>query len=544
MDYRSMLVLPAILVAPLALGSACAQTVLYALTSPDPAFSGQFGYSVSGTPDVNGDGYHDFLVGAYFEDGPGTRSGSAYVFDGRTGSPFHIMASPNPEYLGYFGRAVSGAGDVDGDGYDDVIVGAWGESAGGCDLAGRAYVFSGDGGDVLLVLESPAPHELDLFGYAVSPGGDIDGDGCEEVLVGAPGREGGAQNSGRVYVFDGSDGALLDTLDSPDPFSGGDFGCSVSAVGDVDGDGRGDFVVGAHWESDGAAHVFSGAGWGLLYSLHPPAGYDEPNFGGSVAGAGDVNADGYDDIVVGAFNPDAGVVGDGAGYVFSGSDGVLLAALESQDPEWDGGFGRSVAGLGDVDGDGCSDVAVGAWGEDAGAWGAGRVYVFSGGTGDLLCSLESSNPASYGCFGWSVSGVGDANDDGRPDILVGARCEPGGPSEAGRAYVIALPVGIFADSEPDRPAAHAPILVGPFPNPATGAVRLLVGIPESGRWDVELGLYDVAGRLLASPLREAACGAQNVEVCWRSGGRETPGLYWWCLTVNGQQIHRPMILVR
>ncbi len=302
----------------------------------------------------------------------------------------HTLVSPNEEYAGFFGHSVSGAGDVDGDGFSDLIVGAYGEEPGSSpEEAGRAHVFSGADGSLLYTLVSPNEEQYGLFGWSVSGAGDVDGDGYADVIVGAHGKDPGSspQDAGRAYVFSGVDGSLLYTLVSPNEEGPGRFGVSVSGVGDVDGDGHGDVIVGADLEDPGS----------------------------SPSGAG-------------------------RAYVFSGADGTVLHTLVSPHEEDLGFFGRCVSGVGDVNGDGHPDVIVGAYQESPGSspFAAGRAYVFSGADGSLLYTLASPNEQEFGYFGHFVSGAGDVDGDGRRDVIVRAFWEnPGSsPEYAGRSITV------------------------------------------------------------------------------------------------------------
>jgi len=177
-----------------------------------PAFSGQIGpvltlgYSVSGAGDVNGDGYDDVVVGAWRED-PGSSpsgAGRAYVFDGQRGTPLYVLVSPNEEEDGWFGSSVSDAGDVNGDGYGDVVVGAHEEDPGSSPSgAGRAYVFDGQTGMPIHTLFSNNEEGGGTFGYSVSGAGEVDGDGYDDVVVGTAWEDPGSSpnNAGRAYVF-------------------------------------------------------------------------------------------------------------------------------------------------------------------------------------------------------------------------------------------------------------------------------------------------------------------------------------------------------
>ncbi len=403
--------------------------VLYTLESMSPEQDGYFGFSVSSAGDVDNDGYADVIVGAPWEDAGATDAGRAYVFGGNGGTVLHTLQSPNPENNGEFGRSVSGAGDMDNDGCADVIVGAHGEG-GGATSAGRVYVFSGATGAPLYALQSPNPENYGSFGLSVSGAGDVNGDGYPDVVVGADLEDGGTGNAGRAYIFSGNGGVLLYTLESPNAQDSGAFGWWVSGAGDLNNDGYNDVIVGARNENhamieDGRAYVFSGDGGFLLYELQSPDPQHYAYFGLSVSGAGDVDNDTYDDVIVGSYA--------GRAHVFSGNGGGLLYTLESPNPSG-GSFGRSVSAAGDVNDDGYADVAVGASFEGA-AVRPGRAYIFGGDGCGHIYTLESSNPENGGDFGASVSGAGDVNNDGHTDVIVGAREEDGGAMDAGRAYV-------------------------------------------------------------------------------------------------------------
>ncbi len=415
-------------------------SLLYALVSPNPESNGYFGRSVSGAGDVNSDGSDDVIVGAYGEAGGATDAGRAYIFSGNGGGLLYTLQSPNAESFGYFGRVVSGAGDVNDDGHDDVIVGAYREDGGATD-AGRAYVFSGNGGGLLHTLASPSPEQQGFFGSSVSGAGDVNDDGYDDAVVGAQNENGGATDAGRAYIFSGNGGSLLYTLTSSNPEYQGHFGCSVSGAGDTDEDGYDDVIAGAYEEdvdlvtSAGRAYVLSGNGGGLLRVLDLSLPEQDAWFGYSVSGAGDINNDGYGDAIVGAYREEGGASGAGRSHIFSGNGGGLLHTLVSPNPEYEGWFGKSVSGAGDVNNDGYDEVVVGAYWEDGGALDAGRAHVFSGNGGGFLHTLVSPNPESSGHFGRSVSSAGDANNDGYKDIIVGAYGEADGAPDAGRAYI-------------------------------------------------------------------------------------------------------------
>jgi hypothetical protein len=431
--------------------------LIYDLTSPGVEWNGRFGWSVSWAGDVNNDGCFDFIVGAPHEDPSSSpdSAGRAYIFSGQTGATLHTLISPDEQSYGQFGYAVSFAGDVNNDSHFDVIVGAPDEDPAlppwPLSDAGRAYVFDGATGDTVRMLLSPNPQAYGYFGYAVAGVGDIDGDGYFDVVVGAPWESpGGTAQAGRAYVFSGQTGAVLHTLVSPNAEVDGYFGFSVAGIGDANNDGTFDIAVGTPYEDPGAspdsagrAYIFSGATGTALHTLVSPNEESQGYFGNSLWGNIDANNDGFNDVVVGAPREDlpwAGLADAGQAYIFSGQTGGMMWTLTSPNAQDDGWFGYSVCWAGDVDSAGCSDVIVGAPYEDLGPGneGAGRAYIFSGEAGAPLYVFVSPNPAYAGAFGSSVSGLTDIDSDAIEDFVIGAYHEIGAfPGDRnGRAYVM------------------------------------------------------------------------------------------------------------
>jgi hypothetical protein len=262
---------------------------------------------------------------------------------------------------------------------------------------------------------------------------DVNGDGYADAAVGASGVE---SNLGKVYVYLGGPAGLASapstTLDGTD--ASGQFGFSVASAGDVDGDGYPELVVGAPLaNSTGRVYVFFGGPSGLVTSPVRLSGTAAgSNFGRSVAGAGDVDGDGYADVIVGARQEDAGVSGGRAHVYRGGPSGLSSTPSLLSVPAASSLFGGSVASAGDVDADGYGDVVVGASG-------AHRAYVFSGSaTGvETMPSATLAVPETdLSSFGASVAGLGDLDADGYCDVGVGApNYEDGRDASTGRVYV-------------------------------------------------------------------------------------------------------------
>ena len=389
-----------------------------------------FGYSVSGAGDINGDGFADVIVGAMFDDNNiRFNSGSAQVLSGTDGSVLYTFNGDGSDDR--FGESVSSAGDVNGDGFDDVIVGSFRDDNNGRVDSGSARVLSGSDGSVLFTFNGDGAR--DYFGTSVSGAGDVNGDGFADVIVGASWDDNNGDRSGSARVLSGVDGAVLYSFDGDSAYDS--FGGSVSAAGDVNGDGFADVIVGARFDYNsgpdpsGSARVLSGVDGAVLYSFNGDSAND--SFGGSVSAAGDVNGDGFDDLVVGAFGDDNNGPTSGSARVLSGADGSVLFNFDGDGA--DDRFGFSVSGAGDVNGDGFDDLIVGAYKDDNnGLTDSGSARILSGADGTVLFMFDGDGADDR--FGISVSGAGDVNGDGFADIIVGAsRDDNNGLSNSGSA---------------------------------------------------------------------------------------------------------------
>ena len=412
--------------------------------------SAEYGRSVSTAGDLNGDGYADIIIGApKGENGQGAE-GLAYVYLGSSSGPGSAIRKEMDVSSANFGWSVSTAGDVNGDGLADVIIGAP-TYANGQTAEGKAYVYHGHRSTGIAASPSWSVeiNETEArYGLAVATTGDVNGDGYADVIVGAPFHDVSHTNEGAAFVYHGSSGGLSTTAAvtiTPD-VQNAQFGSSVATAGDVNGDGYADIVAGSPLYSgdqmeEGCAYLYYGASGGVSATAAWTVEGNQSNahFGYSVAIAGDVNADGYSDVIVGAPEYDAGEANEGCAFVYHGSSSGVgtSAGWTGNGDQMYASLGCSVATAGDVNGDGYADVIVGAPYYDAGEDNEGRVYVFLGSSTGLSGSEDwkaESNQANSS-FGFSVSTAGDINCDGYADIIVGSHRYSNGQTEEGVIFL-------------------------------------------------------------------------------------------------------------
>jgi len=501
-------------------------------TATGGAASDYFGWSVASAGDVNGDGYSDVIVGAYND------AGAAYVYHGSATGISAIAAwAATGEGMGdHFGHSVASAGDVNNDGYSDVIVGAHQNDSCGNDT-GKAYVYLGSATGLNTTASWTATGEVagDYFGYSVASAGDVNGDGYSDVIVGAHQNDCSGSDSGKIYLYFGSASGLVTT--DPSTVAGevaGDyFGYSVASAGDVNGDGYSDVIVGAYrsncdYSNAGKAYVYHGSATGLITTASwTETGEDADDyFGYSVATAGDVDGDSYSDIIIGAYHNGCGGNNAGKAYVYHGSASGLNTI-----PLWNATgkiaydcFGKSVASAGDVNGDGCGDIAVGACYNDDGGNNAGAAYVYLGSVTGIsaTASWTAAGEAAGDQFGSAVASAGDVNGDGCDEVIVGARYNDDGGSNAGAAYAYGgsgySEYGAFASEKFSVNGSNIVrwlnISWNPVTQPGGTGARFQIGTSNDGTNFVYLGPDGTPDTYYTDPHGQAIYSEQNGKV-WR-----------------------------
>ena len=386
-----------------------------------------FGGSIAWIGDVNGDGYDDLLVGAFRY--PEIASvGQAYLYFGGPAmdAVADLVITPPAGGSGWFGVSVASAGDFNGDGHPDFIIGA--QQAG---YEGKAFIYYGgpslDGApDVTLTGESTGA--INAFGASVAPAGDVNEDGFDDVIVGAPWYPGGGNKLGRAYVFFG--GAAPDA-GADRTFTGVGFydqlGTVVGSAGDMNGDGHPDVFASA--PNNGAAALGAGAisVWfgGPAFDATPDVtlpGSTVNEHLQNAANAGDVNGDGFSDLI--------GAGREQVKVWFGGPSPNAVPDLSLARSY------ASVAGAGDVNGDGVDDFVVGAANDVSG--GSGRVSIYFGESAvDTVEDLYFVG-SSDGAIGLGVAGRGQVDGPGPANVITSAYWDPEAIGyNKGRVYVIA-----------------------------------------------------------------------------------------------------------
>ncbi len=377
----------------------------------------QFGWIARNIGDVDGDGINDIVTSAPTHGKGDSHSGRIYVY---SIGGHRLLWTADGNAGDELGTGVEAAGDTNGDGIPDVV-------ASGPSARGIARIYSGRDGRVLREFHAVSPEEM--FGNHISGVGDVDGDGCADVLVGSPGKDGEAKSPGHAYLYSGRTGALLRTLAGER--AGDQFGSTVA--GYSDGAHR-YLVVGAGQagpQHHGRVYVYVNGSPSPKFTM-------EADRTGRALGAmfvsvpGDLDGDGVPDIYGSDWANDARGISSGRIYVHSGRTGAPLLTLTGESAH--DGFGTSPSEAGDVNGDGRADLIVGAWQYGKAALSGGRAYLYSGRNGRLLRTYTDRIPGDT--LGFDAVGLGDIDRDGSVDLLITAAWSGVNGFHSGRVFVI------------------------------------------------------------------------------------------------------------
>ncbi|MBN2550499.1 MAG: FG-GAP repeat protein [Anaerolineales bacterium] len=399
------------------------------------------GWSAATAGDVNGDNFSDVVVGAPLYNAPTNNEGRALVFHGSgsglQASPAFTRDGAGEQYR--LGIEVATAGDVNADGCADVLISEQGASSMGYTGNGQVRLYYGSSGGLsaggLTTLSGYTDYEE--YGESVSTAGDVNGDGYADVIIGSHLN---ADNYGAAYLYYGSNlGLATTTAWHVEGGAVNDFlGASVATGGDINGDGYGDILVG--WpnydgglNNQGRTMMWWGGSSGLRSNpyytpesanWYTDGGVNQSGYGSSTATAGDTNGDGFSDVIIGAFGYTSSYTQEGCAFVYlGGPDNLSISADWSRQAAAEAeSFGYSVASAGDVNGDGYADIIIGSPSYDGGYEEQGAIYVWHGSASGLSAepNWSATSGQAYASLGVSVDTAGDINGDGYDDIIAGA----------------------------------------------------------------------------------------------------------------------------
>lgn len=430
------------------------------------------------------------------------------------------------ESTGLFGNSVFGISDLDADGRADILVCAPSEAGGNSNsvaTAGRAYAISTATGLPIYTITDPNPEIGGAFGSSVSSVIDTNGDGVNDFVIGATLQSPGGDpaNTGRAYLFNGRTGQLMAVLAPNLPVTGMQFGWSVAGGADMNGDGRGDIVVGAPFYTErdangnsiappesGGAWVFrgeerSGGAATVLYRLMPSDRAAFDFYGYSTIVLRDITGDSRADFAVAAPQSLEGNFTGRSGkvYFYNGATGALIRTITTPSNQGDALFGASMFFVPDLNSDGRNEIIIGAPRESITVSGstiarAGRAYVFNGSTGALIHTLVSQTPFQDGAFGFAVTSGPNLTDNASFGYAVGA---PGEVNNRGRIHIYSASTGLWFRQWTSL-----------FPQIGGRYGTSLSRIPDTnfnGRWDLIVG---APSEQMPIPQAPASSGATYV----------------------------------
>jgi len=412
----------------------------------------ELGNSCATIGDFTGDGIPEIIGGAPYDQNNGQDCGLIRVYDGATGIIIHSF--DGNDMSDELGRRVAGPGDIDGDGLPDFMAAAPNDEIGGA-LSGTVTVYSGQTAIVLHTLVGSAGNEK--LGSSMDYIGDVDGDGNDDLLIGATEKGSGASAmAGFVKVFSGATGAVLYTVNGL--AANDQFGYAVAGGRDINNDGVPDFLAGAYGQDTngtnaGSVSAHSGADGSMIWTAFGDSARD--HLGNSVSFIGDVNGDGVADAIAGALEDDNNATNCGSVRIFDGATGAVITTLNGSNAN--DHFGYSVSDLGDLSGDGIEEFMVGVYGFDGlSGKDSGMIVIYNGATMAVHGSVEGTLGDDR--LGTSMDAAGDMSGDGSPDFISGGRQRGGAAIGNGQGFITAFDPSVG----PPPPPIHWPNLPTAF----------------------------------------------------------------------------------
>ena len=474
-----------------------------------------FGYSTSSAGDFNNDGFEDLIVGAY---GYNHYRGRSYIYYGGENPDNEVDITFAGEDIedSNFGWSVAGIGDINNDGYDDVAVGAIFYAT---NLPGKFYIYYGGANpDSLVDVVINQNNANDWLGYFITAAGDVNNDGIDDFAVGAVGTQ---STKGKAYLYLGSENFSGEAaLTYNDGTSGSWFGASVGSL-DFNNDGFNDVIIGApgHNNLTGKFDLYYGSATPDNISDYTVDGYQaESVFGHTVAGLNDFNDDGFDDIITGA--TDYGSQNKGQAYVYYGGGNPDITPDVIFDGEIeDGGYARFVKSVGDVNGDGYDDAGIGAYG-------AGITYIYYGAENPTTTPdrTYTENGGGYGMM-FSIS---DFNGDGGNDLFISAYAEP--PNGKTYLYYGTSYVNIDNQKTDDQ--------ISIYPNPSNGifTIQNLTGFENL----LGLEITDISGKIMETT--ELAPLPLQIDISQTTEHAPLQGIYFLKIKTENGIITKKLII--
>ena len=380
----------------------------------------QFGWTGRRVGDWDNDGIIDFVTTApTYNQG----AGKVYVYSSKTGK---LLLEKTGKAGEQFGNSAVSAGDVNGDGIRDLLVGAPNRVQ-----SGNIYVYSGKDGSKILELKGRLAG--DRFGYEVSEMGDIDGDGCDDIFVGAILADGAIAKCGKGFVYSGKTGDEILSLEGER--TGDNFGNAAGCV--KVSEGKWLLAIGAQQAGPnkrGRVYVYNLENKKAKLAFTIEGDQNSVNLGQMfISFPGDLDKDGVPDVYASDFSDNTAARGGGRVVLHSGATGKQLQAINGK--HRGEGLGTSPSDAGDVNGDGIGDLVIGAWQNAEGAMSGGKVYLYSCPDGKLLRTWTCRQ--SGDTLGFDACGIGDVDGDGNIDFLLTSAWSPVKGPKTGRVFIVA-----------------------------------------------------------------------------------------------------------